>query len=132
MNLTPYIAKGFPGRFDELLATVGVAGIDRKQAQSQVLVCRETEEYLYRPPPKIRYRRGSRPVLEKIAAGLHGAVDAMHWTVKHVPHPHLVGNVAPDRALSEEDLITSGRGWCNEQTRVFVALCEVQEIPARL
>src|SRR5437870_2378241 len=116
MNLTPYIGKGFPGNFDKLIAEVGVAGIDRQQTQSQVRVCPETEEYVYRSPRPIHYRRGSRPVLEKIASQLHGAGDAMHWTVKHVPHPHLVGNVAPDRALSEEDLITSGRGWCNEQT----------------
>jgi transglutaminase-like putative cysteine protease len=29
-------------------------------------------------------------------------------------------------------LIASGLGWCNEQCRVFIALCEVMEIPARL
>jgi hypothetical protein len=34
--------------------------------------------------------------------------------------------------MTEEQLIDSGRGWCNEQCRVFIALCEVMEIPARL
>src|SRR5439155_1533709 len=46
--------------------------------------------------------------------------------------PHFSGPLQPDRAMTEEQLIDSGRGWCNEQCRVFIALCEVMEIPARL
>lgn len=141
MDLRPFIARGFPANLDTLIAQVGVAGIDRQQTLSQVRLCPETERELYEggfSPARVRFEPGRRPVLEKIAAGLTGdtplarARRASAWVSDHVRHPHLVGNVAPDRALSEEDLIASGVGWCNEQTRVFIALCEVMEIPGRL
>ncbi len=141
MNLSPYMAKGFPGTLDEAIAKVGVAGIDREQAQSMIRLCDETEPVLYGPdysPRSIVYEAGSRPALERIAAGLAGttarerALSAMQWVFDNVTHPHIYGPTAPDRALSEEALIESGRGWCNEQTRVFIGLCEVMEIPARL
>ena len=129
-NLTPFIAKGFPFDWDRLLAETPVRGIDRQQAQSIVRVCAFTEEFVYRPPPPIRYRRGARPVLEQIP--VMTAMEAMRWVYANIAHPYLVGGVPSDRALSEEAIIASGRGWCNEQARVFVALCEVREIPARL
>ena len=141
IDLKPYTAKGFPGNWDKSLAEILVKGIDRIQAQSMVRLCRQTEPALYGPdfsPTKIRYQAGSRPALERIVATLPGrgaqekATAAMSWVIRHVDHPHFAGMTAPDRALSEEDLIASGRGWCNEQTRVFIALCEVMEIPARL
>jgi transglutaminase-like putative cysteine protease len=141
IDLSPYVAKGFPGKFDEAIAKVGVAGIDKEQAQTMVRVCAETEATLYGPdfsPTKIRYRKGSRPVLEKIVAQFRGrtaverATEAMHWVASNVVHPHLAGPMAPDRAMTEEQLIASRTGWCNEQTRVFIALAEVMEIPARL
>ncbi len=141
MDLKPFIARGFPGTFDKAIANVGVAGIDRKQAKTMVRVCRQTVATLYGPefsPQAIRYRKGSRPRLEAIVAKFKGKTprarveEAMNWTAKKVVHPHLKGKTAPDRAMTEEQLIDSGRGWCNEQSRVFVALCNVMEIPARL
>ena len=141
IDLEPYIGRGFPGNLDQDIAEVPVAGIDREQARGMVRLCEETEPVLYGPdfsPARLRYRPGSRPVLERIAAGLRGdapidtarAVKA--WTIDSVVHPHLVGPLAQDRAMTEEELIESGLGWCNEQTRVFIALCEVLEVPARL
>jgi len=141
MDLSPYTARGFPGNIDRLIAEVPVAGIDREQSLGMVRLCPETEQVLYGPdfsPRRVRYRRGSRPKLEAVAAELRSAtaresaMAAMRWTAQHVAHPHLVGPVPPDRSLTEEELIESGVGWCNEQTRVFIALCEVMEIPARL
>ncbi len=141
MDLTPYIARGFPGDADRQIAQTPVAGIDREQAQSMVRLCPETAPVLYGPefsPRAIAYRAGSRPLLEAVPAGLpcrtsRDSVDSIHtWVREHVRHPHLAGFVAPDRALSEEGLIDSGVGWCNEQARVFIALCGVAGIPARL
>jgi transglutaminase-like putative cysteine protease len=141
IDLQPYTAKGFPGDFDRGIAEVQVAGIDRDQAQSMVRLCAETEEALYEDgfsPTRIHYRKGSRPQLEAIAATLEGttprekAFAAMRWVATNVKHPHITGPTAPDRNFTEEQLVDSCRGWCNEQTRVFVALCEVMEIPARL
>lgn len=141
MDLTPYIARGFPGKLDEAIACVGVAGIDREQAQSMIRLCPETEAELYEgdySARAIRYRKGSRPVLEEIAATFPQgnprayALAALEWVRDTLIHPHLVEPTPPNRALSEEALIESRRGWCNEQARVFIALCEVREIPARL
>ena len=141
IDLTPYIAKGFPGDLDEKIANVGVAGIDREQAHNMVRLCPETEAVLYGSeysPTNIRYRRGSRPELEKIASQLAGETDreralaAMDWVYRNVGHPYIVGHMRPDRAYTEEQLIDSKCGWCNEQARVFIGLCQVMEIPARL
>jgi transglutaminase-like putative cysteine protease len=141
MDVTPFVGRGFPGRLDSLIAGVGVKGIDREQTLSQVRLCPETERFLYEgdfSPRRIRFETARRPELERIAAGLDGRTplarvrQASAWVAQHVRHPHLVGDVAPDRALTEEGLIASGVGWCNEQTRVFIALCEVMGIPGRV
>lgn len=154
IDLTPYIGRGFPGDIDRGIAEVPVKGIDRQQTQGMVRLCPETYPALYGSgrycaadktgeaysPTKVRYRAGSRPRLEAIARELAppGAPPrqkiraAIAWVNKTVVHPHLLRNLAPDRALSEEGLIDSGIGWCNEQSRVFIALCEVMSLPARL
>ena len=134
MDLTPYTCRGFPGDFDALMRDVPVKGIDRTQTHSMIRLCDETESLLYGPdfsPTKIRYRTGSRPKLEAIANKL--SVPPMVWVRDNVRHPNFAGvDLPPDRAMTEEQLIDSGLGWCNEQCRVFIALCAVMEIPARL
>ena len=112
---------------------VPVAGIDRQQTHSMIRLCEETEGLLYGAdfsPRKICYRRGSRPRIESVGCETPGA--AMEWVRHNVRHPGFSSHVPPDRAMTEEQLIDSGRGWCNEQGRVFIALCEVMGIPARL
>ena len=140
MNLTPYIARGFPGNLDKLIAEVPVGGIDRQQTQGMIRLCPETEAALYSSysPTRVRYKRGSRPRLEAIVKSFDAPTplgrvkQAIAWTNEHVKHPHLVRNLVPDRAMTEEQLIDSGIGWCNEQSRVFIGLCEAMEIPARV
>ncbi len=141
IDLTPYVAKGFPGRIDEFLPNVAVGGVDKTQTLSQVRLCAETAPVLYGPdfsPTRIRYIRGSRPLLQKITETLSGttnrerAEDAARWVMKNVDHPYLVGKTQTDRGFIEEQLIESGIGWCNEQARVFIALCQVMEMPARV
>src|SRR2546423_7188034 len=136
MDLTPYTCRGFPGEFDRAMADVLVGGIDRAQTHSMIRLCDETEALLYGyefSPRSIRYRVGSRPALERIASNLDGdPAAAMEWVRRNVRHPNFAGHVRPDRAMTEEELIDSGVGWCNEQCRVFIALCEVMELPARL
>ena len=51
---------------------------------------------------------------------------------KHPTIPPRGGNCRADRDLNDEALLTSGSGWCNEQARVFVRLCQVCGIPARI
>ena len=127
IDLSPYIAKGFPGDLDAGIANVGVRGIDREQSQGMVRLCPETEETLYGKEYSarhIRYEKGSRPTLEKIAADFHGtqrerALGAMQWVCENVAHPHIFGPTPPDRALGEEDLIETTCGWCKRTNARF-------------
>jgi transglutaminase-like putative cysteine protease len=57
---------------------------------------------------------------------------ALAWVQQNVPHRNLSIDVPGDRGLTEEQLIESRVGWCNEQARICVALCEVLEIPGRM
>lgn len=141
IDLTPYVGRGFPGNIDHDIATVPVKGIDREQTQGMVRLCEETSAALYESdfsPTHVHYRKGSRPTLERIVATFDGktprerVMQAVEYVTKTVVHPHLVRMLVPDRGMSEEQLIESGIGWCNEQTRVFIALCEVMGIPARV
>ena len=61
---------------------------------------------------------------------LRACVDVV---VQRMPHYILLGyNGAADRAMTEEDLLRSGHGWCNEQARVLVALTQIAGLPSRL
>jgi transglutaminase-like putative cysteine protease len=120
---------------------LAVKGIDLQQARESVLLNADTEPILYGPdfsPTKIKYIAGSRPKLEVIAARLASASPRntteaiLHWVIENVQHPYLSVPTAKDRAMTEEEIIDSGVGYCNEQTRVFIALCEVAGIPGRL
>ena len=54
---------------------------------------------------------------------------------EHLPHPEVppVGPmVAKNRGMTEEQLWASGCAWCNEQTRVYIRLCQIAGIPARM
>lgn len=139
MDLSPYIGRGFPGEIDRIIASVGVAGIDLRQVQSAVRLCDQTEAILYGPDfsAQLVSYRGGRTILEGIASRFTGSktdriAAAMAWTSNHIIHPHFTGATPTDRAMTEEELIASGRGYCNEQARVFIALCGVMQIPARL
>lgn len=140
IDLKPFIAKGFPGKIDEFLPKVAVGAIDKAQTLAQVRLCAETAPVLYGPDfsaTKIRYIPGSRPVLESIVKEYTGtdrerAETALKWVAENVDHPYFVGKTPSDRGFTEEQLVESKIGWCNEQSRVFIALCEVMEIPSRL
>ena len=57
MDLSPYIAKGFPGVFDQAIAEVGVAGIDKQQSQSTVRLCPDwTCETQILPRQRLQFR----------------------------------------------------------------------------
>lgn len=127
--------KGFP-RGEEGLKNCPVKGIDIDQVHEMILCCNETADYLYGEytPEKVSYQKGSRPFLEKIAAsaidGCTRDIDKIQallgWVNTNVLHP--MGRAEqspPDRAASEEVLIESGWGWCNEQARVYIALAQV-------
>ncbi|MDO8473640.1 MAG: transglutaminase family protein, partial [Dehalococcoidia bacterium] len=132
---------GLPLYIDPSFDGLAVEGIDLYQAKSAILLNSDTEGILYGAdfsPTRIRYISGSRPKLEAIAARLRGDVAresaeaVARWIIDNIRHPFLSAPAPKNRAITEEEIIESGVGYCNEQARVFIALCEVMDIPGRM
>lgn len=144
LDLTPFLARGFGEKGDKIIANVPVRGIDRYHTFSQIRLAPETAKYLYQKytPLKVKYYKGSRPKLEKILFKICGEIykpskdnifKILEWVAMNIKHAQYVkGDAPPDRVLSEEELIASGWGWCNEQARVFVTLSQIIGCPARM
>lgn len=144
LDLTPFLARGFGKKGDSAIANVPVRGIDRYHTFSEIRLAPETAKYLYEEytPLKVKYYKGSRSKLEKILLEICGEIykpsknnifKILEWVSMNIKHASFVnGDVPPDRALSEEELIASGWGWCNEQARVFVTLAQISGYPARM
>lgn len=145
----PFLGKyGLPEPFCSKKGPLGakVTGVDRWQA-NHFIVCRpETAAILYGDytPVPVAYRQGALPLFEeaaaRYAAGLASHEDlATAFVTRALPelcgHP-TIPPVAPhcrtDRGLLDEPLLASGRGFCNEQARVFVRLCQTRGIQARM
>jgi len=134
----PYRERTFP-------LAMTVQGLDRYQANQFVVFRPETEDFLYRDYTSLHvgYQKGSLPAFEKAAlevtrhdqSDIEKAIAFLHRGASCMKHPDAApcGEwVEPDRNLDDEALLASGCGWCNEQARVFVRLCQVCNIPARL
>lgn len=120
-----------------------VAGIDLEQAlnytDSEGLdLAWFYDSFTY---PRVFYKRGSRPYLEKIVwertkpdappmARLRACVAVVESRMPHYIRLGYKG--ATDRAMTEEELLRSGHGWCNEQARVLAALTQIAGLPSRL
>lgn len=144
VDLTPFLARGFGEREDRFIANIPVEGIDKYHTYSQIRLAPETAEYLYGEctPLKIKYYNGSRPRMEKIVMELlQGAFESprdrmmvlLEWTAKTVKHAKYISGEAPvNRGGTEEELLDSGWGWCNEKARIFVTLAQIAGFPARM
>lgn len=135
-----------PGRTfkTEPLAT-NVRGLDRYHANQFLVYHPDTADFLYDAytPRTLQYRPGTLPAYEALAAEVTTGCVTETETVRallekgatRVRHPYgppcgpIVGS---DRNLDDEALLRSGAGWCNEQARVFIRLCQVCGIPARI
>ncbi|MFW6060025.1 MAG: transglutaminase domain-containing protein [Phycisphaeraceae bacterium] len=123
------------------LATT-VAGVDYWQANYFVAYQPETADYLYGAytPLQVDYQRGTLPAYEQaVAPYVHehtSARDLALALVRAVPlHPVIPPcgpKVPTDLNLSDEQLLAAECAWCNEQSRVYVRLCQVAGIPARM
>ena len=125
---------------------MGVGGIDRWQANHFIVYRPETAKFLYSEytPTKVEYPQGLFPALEKIVAqytapGQSDREKAIALLTKALPEhllhpevPPLGPRVATNRAMDDEALFASGCAWCNEQTRVYIRLCQIAGIPARM
>ncbi len=124
---------------------MGTRGIDRYQANHFITWCPETALYLkdHYTPLDMKYRQGTFPRLELVAAE---AADFFHTAeekvesllsgparrLKHPMVPPLGPPIPGSRNMDEEEILQSEVAWCNEQARVFVRLCQTQNIPARI
>lgn len=122
-----------------------VRGIDRYHANQFITYRPETAQYLYTEytPLRVGYRKGLLPTYEalssEVTVGCRTETEKAlallkkgATRVKHPCAPPCGPPVAPDRNLDDEALLKSGLGWCNEQARVYIRLCHVNNIPARL
>jgi hypothetical protein len=123
----------------------GVRGIDRYQANQFIVYREETASFLYLgyTPTIVSYRRGLFPVFEALAeeltkgcrTDLEKALVLLFQGGARLRHPSIPPcgpRISPGRNLDDESLLESGLAWCNEQARVFVRLCQVCNIPARI
>lgn len=145
----PYLGRfGLPDPYPRQEAPIGVGtrGIDFWQANHFVAYAPETADFLYTKytPLTVSYRLGSLAVGEEIvkrytagiatpkAKALTLLTRAMPELIRHPAIPPLGPKCPTDRAMDEEELLASGKGYCNEQARVFVRLCQIAGIPARM
>lgn len=145
--LAPHVGRnGLPVQWRPRgMLGASVRGIDRYQANQFVYFRAETAGFLDKEytPLTVKYQTGSLPSYEKLAAQFTTGVKtdtakavalllAMPKFFRHPVMPPLGAPARPDRNLEDEPLLASGTGWCNEQARVFIRLCQVSGIPARM
>ena len=149
--LKPYMGKnGLPEPYHSqrgALSDPDVIGLDRYQANNFIVYRAETASYIYNDytPLKVDYKPGTLPTYEKVSAKYTAGcttdtekavallTKALVDVFRHTGMPPVFGKpVKPDRGLEDEPLLISAGGWCSEQARVFIRLCEVNGIPARM
>ena len=124
-----------------------VGGIDLEQSLNYIALADVSLDFIYDKYTSSRmiYTAGSRPVLEGLAAGLTGGIAGemekieklTRFVAEKVPwagyyHKAMGQRLAYNRNLSEEDFITTGYAWCNEQARLLCALTQIIGIPSRI
>jgi hypothetical protein len=111
--------------------------VDFERMHDDILYCEETHDYLYNSePPKPRYERGTRPILEKVVdevtAGLTTAREKALALLVYVRDlKKKSGNRDYFYGGTEEELIKKGEKYCERLARLLVGLCEIANIPAR-
>jgi len=118
----------------------GTGGVDVQIIDGQLGLCARTAEFLYSrfTPPEIRYVRGSRPMLEAAVAevvrpGMSGREKSLA-IMRRCRDNRDRGLARPDLFCggTEEELLKRGAIMCNEISRVFICLCQVAGMPARV
>jgi hypothetical protein len=105
----------------------------------QLYLTAETAGYIYSDytPLELKYRHGSRPVLDATVDMLTtpemSEFERFLWLARFVRDLPNRRNWAPVDFTggTEEELIAKGATMCNEQARLLVVLCQVAGLPAR-
>ena len=117
--------------------------IDYEQpANRMIRLTPETAEYLYTEytPLETHYEPDTRPKCERHVAMAvcnakterDRALALMEWACHKVACPRGMSRELAVHGGTEEGFLERGYGVCNEVSRVFVTLCQVARIPARM
>ena len=139
--LDPVRRKGLFGWQEIVRIAIGPLVDGEHFIHSQIYLCKETADYIYADytPTKVKYKPGSRPVLDKIVGRMKLAklsdFEKMLWLMRFVRDLGAVrawdlGKEAMDGG-TEEELIAKRVAVCNECSRLLITLCQVAGLPAR-
>ncbi|MFB3891036.1 MAG: transglutaminase domain-containing protein [Phycisphaerae bacterium] len=115
-------------------------GVDVEVIDDQITLNQKTVEYLYSDytPLGIHYVEGSRPLLEAVVAqnvkpGMTARQKALAL-MRRVRDNQDMGLARPSLFYggTEEELLKRGALMCNEVSRLYVCLCQIAGVPARL
>jgi hypothetical protein len=115
-------------------------GIDVEIIEGQLGLCAKTAEYIYSAftPLTLHYQPGSRPMLERVVAEVTqpemSEREKFFAILRRCRDNRHRGMASPAlfQGGSEEELLKRGARMCNEISRIFVCLCQVAGIPARV
>jgi len=115
-------------------------GVDIEIINDQLTLNAKTVDYLYSEytPLDLHYKPGSRPMLEAVvaehaSAGMTARQKALAL-MRRVRDNQDLGLARPDLFYggSEEELLKRGAIMCNEVSRLYVCLCQIAGLPARV
>lgn len=111
--------------------------VEYQRLENQILLCDETRDFLYSAPERVKYTKGTRPVLDKIVNDL--CKDAVSEREKVLAILVFIRDLRLKfdgldffYGGTEEELIKKGERYCERVARLMVALCEVAGIPGRI
>ena len=111
--------------------------VEYQRLLHQTLLCPETEEALYAPPAPVEYKRGSRPILERVVdevtRGARTQCDAVIALALYIRDlKKKSGGRGYFYGGTEEELIKKGERYCERVARLMCALCEIAGMPGRV
>jgi hypothetical protein len=137
----PLTRRGVELWLERVLGFYGEAGgVDVEVIDDQITLNAKTAGYLYSDytPRELRYVAGSRPLLERIVRehvrdGMTGRQKALAL-MRRVRDNQDTGLATPWLFYggNEEELLKRGAIMCNEVSRLYVCLCQIAGLPARL
>ncbi len=137
----PLVRKGVRFWMERVLGFYGPkGGVDVEVLDGMLILNEKTAAYIYSKftPLKLRYARGSRPMLEKVVKavtrpGMSDRARAIAL-MRRVRDNRDHGLRTPSLFYGgdEEDLLRRGALMCNEVSRLYVCLCQIAGVPARL
>ena len=115
--------------------------VEWQRLKEQILLCPETREYLYQKPGRVKYVKGTRPILEEQVERVtkdcrtdrERAIAIMVFIRDLYLHNGL--DIPEEERFfggTEEVLIDKGENLCECVGRLMVALCEILGLPGRI